>query len=87
MNPLDSPEKKSYTQPIIMNYGTVSHRMAHMEAEKIQTLDRIVQILDCFTIEQHELGVREVGAQDRSLIQRVREVNAGIDDAWNAHPE
>lgn len=31
-----------------------------MEDGKIQILDRVVKILDCFTIERHELGVREV---------------------------
>jgi DNA-binding IclR family transcriptional regulator len=28
--------------------------------EKIQTIDRFIQIMDCFTIDQNELGVREV---------------------------
>lgn len=31
-----------------------------MENEKVQTIDRLIQILDCFTIDQNELGVREV---------------------------
>lgn len=31
-----------------------------MEKEKIQTIDRVIQIMDCFTIDQNELGVREV---------------------------
>lgn len=30
-----------------------------MQNDKIQTLDRAIQILDCFTIDQFELGVRE----------------------------
>ena len=31
-----------------------------MEKERIQTIDRVIQIMDCFTIDQNELGVREV---------------------------
>lgn len=31
-----------------------------MQPEKIQTLDRAFQILDCFTLDQYALGVREV---------------------------
>lgn len=31
-----------------------------MENEKVQTIDRLIQIMDCFTIDQNELGVREV---------------------------
>ncbi len=31
-----------------------------MENDKVQTIDRLIQILDCFTIDQNELGVREV---------------------------
>jgi DNA-binding IclR family transcriptional regulator len=31
-----------------------------MDTEKIQTLDRAFQILDCFSLEDYELGVREV---------------------------
>lgn len=31
-----------------------------MQTEKIQTLDRAFQILDCFSLEDYELGVREV---------------------------
>ena len=31
-----------------------------MENEKVQTIERLIQIMDCFTIDQNELGVREV---------------------------
>ncbi len=31
-----------------------------MENEKLQTIDRLIQIMDCFTIDQNEFGVREV---------------------------
>ncbi len=31
-----------------------------MQTEKVQTLDRAFQILDCFTLDQYVLGVREV---------------------------
>ena len=31
-----------------------------MENEKVQTIDRLIQIMDCFTIDQNDLGVREV---------------------------
>ena len=31
-----------------------------MKNDKVQTLDRAIQILDCYTIDQYELGVREV---------------------------
>jgi IclR family KDG regulon transcriptional repressor len=31
-----------------------------MQIEKIQTIDRLILIMDCFTIDQNELGVREV---------------------------
>ena len=31
-----------------------------MKNEKVQTIDRLIQIMDCFTIDQNELGVREV---------------------------
>lgn len=31
-----------------------------MASNKIQTLDRAIKILDCFTLDQYELGVREV---------------------------
>jgi len=31
-----------------------------MQIEKFQTIDRLIQIMDCFTIDQNELGVREV---------------------------
>jgi DNA-binding IclR family transcriptional regulator len=31
-----------------------------MSIEKIQTLERAIKILDCYTIDQYELGVREV---------------------------
>lgn len=31
-----------------------------MEESKIQTIDRMIQIMDCFSIDQYELGVREV---------------------------
>ncbi len=31
-----------------------------MENEKVQTIDRLIKIMDCFTIDQNELGVREV---------------------------
>jgi DNA-binding IclR family transcriptional regulator len=31
-----------------------------MEKEKVQIIDRLIQIMDCFTIDQNDLGVREV---------------------------
>lgn len=31
-----------------------------MQIEKNHTIDRLIQIMDCFTIDQNELGVREV---------------------------
>ncbi|HSM25412.1 MAG TPA: IclR family transcriptional regulator [Anaerolineaceae bacterium] len=31
-----------------------------MKKERIQTIDRVIQIMDCFSIDQNELGVREV---------------------------
>lgn len=31
-----------------------------MESERIQTLDRAIQILDCFSLDEFELGVREI---------------------------
>ena len=31
-----------------------------MVTERIQTIDRFIQIMDCFSIDQNELGVREV---------------------------
>jgi DNA-binding IclR family transcriptional regulator len=31
-----------------------------MKNEKVQTIDRLIQIMDCFTIDQNDLGVREV---------------------------
>jgi DNA-binding IclR family transcriptional regulator len=31
-----------------------------MENEKVQIIDRLIQIMDCFTIDQNDLGVREV---------------------------
>lgn len=31
-----------------------------MENEKVQTIDRLIQIMDCFAIDQNDLGVREV---------------------------
>jgi len=43
-----------------MKSGTVSHKVAQMTVEKVQTLERAIKILDCYTIDQFELGVREV---------------------------
>ena len=43
-----------------MIFGTVSHKVAQMTDEKVKTLERAIKILDCYTIDQFELGVREV---------------------------
>jgi IclR family transcriptional regulator, KDG regulon repressor len=58
--PVDIRRKNPYTHTIIMNFGTVSHKAAQMTEEKVQTLERAIRILDCYTIDQSELGVREV---------------------------
>ena len=44
----------------IQIWDTVPLNGTPMETERIQTIDRFIQIMDCFSIDQNELGVREV---------------------------
>ncbi len=51
----------------VLKYKTVSRcagrRKGLMASGEIQSLSRAVAILDCFTIENHQLGVREIARQ------------------------